>query len=99
MDYDIGTSIETDIIVGSNFGDISGISCNKYFVVIQNAHNGTVNCIKVSDQIKEKKYLVLTSGEDGIVKIWDQTYNLLSQIDIYSFRLASLEDFKRVFMF
>jgi hypothetical protein len=99
MDYDIGTNIETDIIVGSNFGDISGISCNKYFVIIQNAHNGTVNCIKVSDQIKEKKYSVLTSGEDGLVKIWDQTYNLLSQIDVYSFRLASLEDFKRVYMF
>ena len=99
LDYDIGSNIETDILVGSNFGDICGISCNKYFVINSSAHNGTVNCIKVTDNIKEKKYLVLTSGEDGLIKIWDQTYNILSQIDVFSFRLISLEDFKRVSKF
>lgn len=46
--------------------------------------------------IKDRKFMVFTTGEDGLIKIWDQTYNLLSKIDVFSFRLASLEDFKRV---
>ena len=96
LDYEIGTTIETDIILGSNFGDISGISCNKYFVIIKDAHNGSVNCIKITDNIKDKKYLVITAGEDGIIKIWDQTYNILSKIDVFAFKLSTLEDTKRV---
>ena len=84
LDYTLGNSIETDIIIGSSFGDITGISCGKYILLKSNAHNGAINCIKATDRIKDRKYFILTTGEDGLLKLWDQFYNILRIIDIYN---------------
>lgn len=78
-------SIETDILFGSNFGDISAISCDKYLVVKTRVHNGTVNCLKVTDLIEERKYIIITAGEDGIINIFDQLLNYLNTINPYNF--------------
>ena len=92
MDYSLGNSIETDIIIGSNLGDISGICCNKYIILKSNAHDGAINCLKITSNFYlynlrinsyyQRQYNIITTGEDGFLKIWDQFYNLIRKIDI-----------------
>ena len=48
MDYTLGNSIEIDIIIGSNFGDIYGICCNKYILLKSDVHEGAINCLKIT---------------------------------------------------
>ena len=95
LDYSLGNSIETDIIIGSNFGDITGISCNKFILLKANAHNGCINCIKSTTKLNEDNsnytYYVITVGEDNLLKIWDQFYNNLRTIDI--FKVKSIDYF------
>ena len=91
MDYSLGNSIETDIIIGSNLGDISGLCCNKYIILKTNAHEGAINCLKITSTFYlynqrinyyQRQYNIITTGEDGFLKIWDQFYNLIRKIDI-----------------
>ena len=92
MDYSLGNSIETDIIIGSNLGDISGICCNKYIILKTNAHEGAINCLKITsnfylynqrvNSFYQRQYNIITTGEDGYLKIWDQFYNLVRKMDI-----------------
>ena len=93
LDYSLGNSVETDIIIGSNFGDITGISCNKFILLKTNAHQGSINCIKTTTKLGinngNVQYYVITTGEDGLIKIWDQFYNNLRIIDIYSVKEIS----------
>ena len=101
MDYTLGNSIETDIIIGSNFGDISGICCNKYILLKSDAHEGAINCLKItsnfylynqkSNGFYQRQYNIITTGEDGFLKIWDQFYNLIRKIDILEIANKSLE--------
>lgn len=84
LDYTLGNSIETDIIIGSNYGDITGISCNKYILLKTNAHNGAINNIISTDKIKGKKYFIITTGEDALIKLWDQFYNIIRIINVYT---------------
>jgi WD40 repeat protein len=92
MDYSLGNSIETDIIIGSNLGDISGICCNKYIVLKSNAHEGPINCLKITSNFYlynqrlnsyyQRQYNIITTGEDGFLKIWDQSFNLVRKMDV-----------------
>ena len=93
MDYSLGNSIETDIIFGSNLGDISGICCNRYIILKTNAHEGAINCMKITSNFYlyyqkinnyyQRQYNIITTGEDGYLKIWDQFYNLIRKMDIF----------------
>lgn len=98
LDYILNDKIESDVLIGSNFGDISAITCNKYAVLKTNLHEGGINCLKVTDLIQEKKYVVITAGEDGLIKIFDQSLNLMNTIDPYVFSKILLnQNFNRKF--
>lgn len=53
----------------------------KHFVLNENAHKGTVNCVVVSDKVNDTINIV-TGGEDGFIKIWDTTVTLLQSINM-----------------
>jgi len=47
----------------------------------ENAHKGSVNCLKVSDKVNDTVNII-TGGEDGLVKIWDTSFSILQVIDV-----------------
>lgn len=97
LDYVLNNKIETDILIGSTFGDISAITCNKYVVIKSGLHDGAINCIKVTDLIIEKKYVVITAGEDGLVKIFDQKLQEIKTINPYLYNnLEFSNGFERI---
>lgn len=42
----------------------------------ENAHDGAINCIKVTDSLTDRVN-ILTGGEDGLIKIWDASFTLI----------------------
>lgn len=49
----------------------------------ENAHKGLINCIRVSDKISDT-VSIITGGEDGFIKIWNISMQLMQSIDIRS---------------
>jgi len=45
----MGNSIESDIYFGSSKGTISIYTNNKHFFMKEKAHNGAINCLRVTD--------------------------------------------------
>ena len=74
ISFRLGHSIQSDVVFGNNLGDISTYCSSKYFVLNEQAHPGSqINCIKVTNSLSldQKTVMVVTAGEDGMVKIWD----------------------------
>ena len=52
MDYinhRMGNSVESDVYIGSNKGTISCYTSDKHIFLVRKAHEGAINCIKVTD--------------------------------------------------
>ncbi|KAL4455920.1 hypothetical protein ABPG73_008674 [Tetrahymena malaccensis] len=81
ISYYINESIDYDIIAGNNFGDLILITCNKYVVARNKAHLKMINCIKIFKAFEEH-ILIITAGEDELIKIWDTKFNLINEIKI-----------------
>lgn len=47
--YNLGNKVHTDIIVGTNFGDLGLVSKGKYTVLRKTAHKKMINCLKITD--------------------------------------------------
>jgi len=75
----MGNAIESDIYIGSDRGTISCYTSEKHIFLVKKAHDGIINCIKVTDMIGLR---VLTCGEDAMIKIWDPSITLIQQIDL-----------------
>ena len=77
--------MQSDVVFGSSFGDISTYCSSKYFILNEQAHpRAAINCIKVTNTISYdmKTAMVITGGEDGFIKIWDASIQLKQQIDM-----------------
>ena len=85
--YENNNLQETDVICGTSNGNITGIKNLKFCVFKQKAHVSQINCLKVITNYLDHKFLLISAGEDGITKIWDDSYNLLKEwkiIDLYN---------------
>lgn len=69
------------MIVGNNFGELALVSCGKYIVVRERAHDKMINCLKISEILNDK-VVIITSGEDEYIKIWDTKFNLINEFHI-----------------
>ena len=95
--YRLGHSVQSDVIFGNNFGDISTYSNSKYFILHEQAHaRAPINCIKVTNTLSFdfKSVMIITGGEDGLIKIWDINIQLRQQIDIKA--AVSIKDLKNL---
>jgi hypothetical protein len=45
--------MQSDIVFGSNLGDISILTGKKYFVLIQKAHQDCINTLKVTSSFAQ----------------------------------------------
>jgi hypothetical protein len=45
-------------------------------VLHENAHEGPINCIRTTDALTDTVNII-TGGEDGLIKVWDASINLL----------------------
>lgn len=81
ISYLLGDKIESDIIVGNNFGDLALVACGKYIVVKERAHSKMINCLKISEILGDK-VVIITSGEDEFIRIWDTKFNLINEFNI-----------------
>ena len=81
ISFKLGNSIQNDIVFGSSFGEISTFCSGKHFVLHPNAHDGAINCIKVTDSMTDRVN-IFTGGEDGQIKLWDASINLIQCIDM-----------------
>lgn len=76
LNYRLGHTIQSDVLFGTSQGEITTYCSGKHFVLNENAHKGSVNCLKVSDSLNDT-INVITGGEDGFIKIWDTSIRLL----------------------
>ncbi|KAL4497254.1 hypothetical protein ABPG72_011189 [Tetrahymena utriculariae] len=81
ISYSLGDQIESDIIAGNNVGDLILVACGKYIVAKERAHSKMINCLKITELFQDK-VLIITCGEDEVVKIWDTKFNLIKDIPI-----------------
>jgi len=84
ISYRLGHSVQSDVVFGNNLGDISTYCSSKYFVLNEQAHAGVaINCIKVTNSLSLdlKTVMIVTGGEDGLIKIWDASVQFKQQID------------------
>ena len=89
--------MQSDAIFGNSLGDISTYSNSKYFVLNEQAHpRSPINCIKVTNTLSYdfKTVMVITGGEDGMIKIWDASIQLKQQIDVKA--AVSIKDLKNL---
>ena len=40
-----------------------------------------INCLKITELFQDK-VLIITSGEDELIKIWDTKFNMINEISI-----------------
>jgi hypothetical protein len=81
ISYLLGDQIESDIIVGNNFGELALVACGKYIVVKERAHDKMINCLKITEILRDK-VVIITSGEDEFIRIWDTKFNLINEFNI-----------------
>jgi hypothetical protein len=99
ISYRLGHSIQSDLIIGNNFGDISTYCSQKYFVLHDQAHpRSPINVIKVTQAISHdmRAVNVITGGEDGMLKIWDASITLKQQIDLKASPAVTIKDLKNI---
>lgn len=83
MSFKLGNSIQSDVLFGSNLGEITTYSSGKHFILHDAAHDGPINVIRVTDQITPGGVVnVFTGGEDGYIRVWDSSCRLLHAIDM-----------------
>ena len=74
---------QSDILVGDNMGNIGIVTSGKYFRLYEKAHKtaegkfAMVNRILITNSLSDKP-LIITSGEDETVRIWDMSLNPIS---------------------
>ena len=83
LSYNLQSSLQSDLICGTNTGDISVISCKgEYQPMKQLAHpHRLINCIKVVD-VNDMKVIIISAGEDECIRIWDSRFELLNCINL-----------------
>jgi len=79
--YNVGAQLQQNIICGDNHGDIGIVICDNYVELRKSAHKGMINRIIVTDHIAEK-LLMITSGEDETICIWDSNFNQICRFNI-----------------
>ncbi|EGR31153.1 hypothetical protein IMG5_116830 [Ichthyophthirius multifiliis] len=94
ISYSLGDQIESDIIAGNNNGDLILVACGKYIIAKEKAHLKMINCLKITELFQDK-VLIITSGEDEFVKIWDTKFNMINEINIRKTGLFSDVPFSR----
>lgn len=52
-----------------------------YIHIYCRAHNKMINCLKVSEILGDK-VVIITSGEDEYIRIWDTKFNLINEFNI-----------------
>lgn len=57
------------------------MACGKYIIVKERAHSKMINCLKISEILNDK-VVIITSGEDETIKIWDTKFNLINEFHI-----------------
>ena len=92
LSYRLGHSIQSDAIFGTSLGEITTFCSGRHFVLNENAHQASINCIKVTDRLTNDSINIVTGGEDGLIKIWDSAVQLLQVIDVRQAKV--LQDFK-----
>ena len=55
-----------------------------------------INCLKVTTELsKNREVMIVTAGEEGLVKIWDAQIKLLQTIDIkFAISIQDLKNLK-----
>lgn len=79
--YLLGDSVVTDLIVGNSKGDISLVTNGSFIPLKEKAHDGMINCLKITD-VLHKKIVIITAGEDEMIKFWDTTFQHISTFSI-----------------
>ena len=88
ISYKLGTSVQSDIFFGSNLGEVSTYCGGKHIVLKENAHNTSINCIRVTDSLTDR-INILTGCEDGQLKIWDASFTLIQVFDMKNAKILT----------
>jgi len=58
VSYKLGHSIQSDVLFGSNQGDVSTYCSGKHFVLREEAHKAAINCLRVTDHLSDVRCFV-----------------------------------------
>ena len=62
LNYKVGNSVRSDVIFGTSEGEITTYQSGKHFLLHENAHNGAINCMRVSDRLLNDSETALKKG-------------------------------------
>lgn len=99
ISYRLGHSVQSDLIIGNNFGDICTYCSSKYFVLNEQAHpRSPINVVKVTNTLSldMRQVNVVTGGEDGLLKIWDASIQLKQVVDLKASPAVAIKDLKNI---
>ena len=99
ISYRLGHSVQSDLIIGNNFGDICTYCSRKYFVLNEQAHpRSPINVVKVTNTLSldMRQVNVVTGGEDGLLKIWDASIQLKQVVDLKASPAVGIKDLKNL---
>jgi WD40 repeat protein len=80
--YLLGEKLDTDFIIGTADGDIGIVAFGNYKFA-QQGHSKQVNAIRVTD-VMQNIVIIISAGEDGLIKFWNTKFELISQMDLHS---------------
>ncbi len=74
-----------DLLAGDNYGNIFVITDGKCMIGRKNAHDKMINCMKVTT-VFQSHIIIITAGEDTMIKMWDTKFNLINYVDLKELR-------------
>ena len=93
--YLLGDEVITDLVIGNSYGDIGLVTCEKYIIMKKEAHRGMINCLRITDTLSDK-LVVVTAGEDEMVKFWDTSFKLIKSYDLRKHHQSSVLKFEKM---
>lgn len=60
--YSMQNKIHNDLLIGTNFGDLGLVTQGNYVTVRKTAHKKMINCLLLSDAVRNVKFLLLESS-------------------------------------
>ncbi|CAG9335031.1 unnamed protein product [Blepharisma stoltei] len=87
---------EADLTIGSSQGELMLCVEGRLFLQVEQAHEGAIFCIKTTNY--KGNDIILTSGQDGFVKIWTHGLKPINKFHISSINDSALSQMKSHFI-
>ena len=94
--YMLQGEVQTDIVVGTNQGDLGLVCKGKYLVARETAHKKMINCIRITDvfrkvvMVSTQQLIIITAGEDEFIKFFDSSFQIKHELNLRAYEMNKM---------